>query len=138
MSCMPPLQALEAIYCVPGVTRILTSGQGPTAPASLDTIAALLSNNASMAEAHGRSPITIMPGSGINLSTLSAVLDALLPLGLEEIHMSAGRWMDNVETFRREGMGMGVGGQGEWGVWRTDESVVREVKRIATERAEGS
>ena len=27
-------------------------------------------------------------------------------------------------------MGMGVGGDGEWGIWRTTEEVVRTVRRI--------
>ena len=31
-------------------------------------------------------------------------------------------------------MGMGMGGQGEWGVWTTDEQTVREVREIADAR----
>ena len=33
--------------------------------------------------------------------------------------------------FRKEGMGMGVSGVSDWGVWRTDPDVVRDVKQIA-------
>lgn len=31
--------------------------------------------------------------------------------------------------FRKDGMGMGVGGRGEWGIWRTSEEIVREVRK---------
>lgn len=37
--------------------------------------------------------------------------------------------MDGGMRFRKEGMGMGVGGQGEWGIWRTSEDVVRRVRK---------
>lgn len=33
--------------------------------------------------------------------------------------------------FRKDGMGMGLGGLGEWEIWRTDPDIVREVKQIA-------
>lgn len=31
-------------------------------------------------------------------------------------------------TYRPEGMGMGVGGPGEWGIWKTDEETVRVIR----------
>lgn len=33
--------------------------------------------------------------------------------------------------FRRPGLGMGVGGDGEWGIWRTSEEHIREVRLLA-------
>ena len=49
---------------------------------------------------------------------------------MEEIHLSGGGWIESEMKYRPEGMGMGVGA-GEWGIWRTREEVVREVRRIA-------
>lgn len=34
-------------------------------------------------------------------------------------------------VFRKEGMGMGVGGAGEWSIWRSNAEVVRAVKARA-------
>lgn len=42
--------------------------------------------------------------------------------------MSGGHWIDGTSIWRRDGMGMGVGGAGEWGIWRTSESTIRAVK----------
>lgn len=77
--------------------------------------------------------LVVMPGSGINPSTVGHVLERLLPLGLSELHLSAGGWLEGGMSFRREGMGMGVGGSGDWGIWQTNERVVGEVRtRIET------
>ena len=72
-----------------------------------------------------------MPGSGINSKSISSILPSLLPLGLREIHLSGGKWTTGGMTFHREGMGMGSGDDGEWGVWRTQESEVRKVRELA-------
>jgi copper homeostasis protein len=81
-------------------------------------------------EGSGRSaPMRILPGSGINSTTIAAVTDALLPKGIVEFHMSGGRWIESEATYRRPGMGMGVGGAGEWCVWKTDREEVEKVKR---------
>lgn len=73
---------------------------------------------------------TILVGSGINPRTIEPLLAELLPCGLREIHLSGGGWVPSDMEFRREGMGMGVGGDGEWGVWRTDEGRVKEVRML--------
>jgi copper homeostasis protein len=70
-----------------------------------------------------------MPGSGVGGQTIGQFLQRLLPLGLKEIHMSGGSWVEGKMVFRREGFGMGVGGNGEWGVWRTDTDRIREVRQ---------
>jgi copper homeostasis protein len=75
--------------------------------------------------------LTIMPGSGINSTTLPSLLEALLPLGLREIHLSGGKMVPSGMSFRREGMGMGADGNGEWAVWCTQENEVLKVKAIA-------
>lgn len=75
--------------------------------------------------------LTVLPGSGINATTVGSILDALLPHGLLEIHLSGGCWSEGDMQYRPEGMGMGVGGAGEWGVWGTTEEKVRDVRLIA-------
>lgn len=78
--------------------------------------------------------LTILPGSGIDSGTVGLILDSLLPLGLQEIHLSGASWVEGGMLYRRENMGMGVGGQGEWGVWTTDEQKIREVREISDAR----
>lgn len=53
-----------------------------------------------------------------------------MPHGLREVHLSAGGWVPSEMEYRRLDMGMGVGGDGEWGVWRTSEETVRKVREI--------
>ncbi|KAG2044406.1 copper homeostasis protein CutC [Suillus americanus] len=112
---------------IDGLTRILTSGQGTTAISanSLDVLKNLLDL------AKYQDPrIEILPGSGINSSTVGALCQALLPHGLREVHMSGGCWIDGASIWRRDGMGMGMGGASEWGIWRTSTSAIRAVKDV--------
>jgi len=67
--------------------------------------------------------VGILPGSGINISTIPIVCRALLSHGLKEIHLSGGKWMDGRSAYRPEGMGMG-----EWSIWGTDEEEIRQVR----------
>ncbi|KAA1468133.1 hypothetical protein DENSPDRAFT_373174 [Dentipellis sp. KUC8613] len=121
------IEALEMFDNIPGITRILTSGHGTSAPASLQTLQALL------AKSQKRGCPSILPGAGINPRTARALLDALLPYGLTELHLSGGGWIDGAMKYRREGMGMGAGGPSEWGIWKTDREVIAEVRRIVDE-----
>lgn len=75
--------------------------------------------------------LTIMPGSGINSTTLPSLLKVLLPLGLREIHLSGGKMVSSSMSFRRDGMGMGGGGNEDWTVWCTQGEEVLRVKTIA-------
>lgn len=109
------------------VFQLLPSGQGITVASinSLDVLQNLLDLT------KNQDPrIEILPGSGINSSTVSALCQALLPHGLREVHMSGGHWIDGACTWRRDGMGMGVSGAGEWGIWRTRVKAVRAVREI--------
>lgn len=74
--------------------------------------------------------LTVMPGSGINEKTLPPLLEALLPVGLREIHLSGGKWIMGDMAFKRDDMGMGIGHDTEWGVWRTQEGQVRKVRDL--------
>jgi copper homeostasis protein len=83
---------------------------------------------ASLQETSRAAGVTVMPGSGINPNTVGPILNRLLPLGLSEIHLSAGSWVKGDMSFRREGMDMGVG-NGEWDIWRTSEEIVQNVRQ---------
>lgn len=126
-----PLNALKAVRSIPNVTRILTSGHKPAAPSALPALRDLLQKAAEPTHPTPASTPAILVGSGINPATVRPVLDALLPHGLREIHLSGGSWVPGEMQYRPPGMGMGVGGDGEWGIWRTSEERVREVRRIA-------
>lgn len=75
--------------------------------------------------------LAIMPGSGIDGTTLPKLLQALLPLNLREIHLSGGRWIPSEMLFKRSQINLGAGSEGEMGVWRTEEEEVRLVREIA-------
>ncbi len=64
------------------------------------------------------------------MSTIDTLLVSLLPEGLRELHMSGGQWVRGPMTFTRDGMGMGVGSEYEWSVWRTDPNAVKAVRLI--------
>lgn len=76
-------------------------------------------------------PITILPGSGINPITVGAITCTGWWKFFQEIHLSGGHWVDGAMHVRRTSMGMGLGGLGEWGIWRTDAEQVKEVVKIA-------
>lgn len=67
--------------------------------------------------------VGVLPGSGINISTIPILCKVLLPHGLKEIHLSGGKWVDGPSAYRPDEMGMG-----EWSTWRTDEEAIRKVR----------
>ncbi|KAJ7651626.1 copper homeostasis CutC domain-containing protein [Mycena polygramma] len=119
-----PTEALEDVMSIKGVSRILTSGHGPTVSESLDTL------NSLCERAHQKNELTILPGSGINADTVGPVLNALLPRGVMELHLSGGSWVEGGMLLRTPGLGMGIGDK-EWSVWVTDEAKVRSVRQCA-------
>jgi copper homeostasis protein len=78
-----------------------------------------------------QSQTSILVGSGINPTTAKRVL-AYQHIGLREIHLTGGRWVEGEMWHRPEGMGMGARGN-EWSVWRTSEEAIREVRSLADE-----
>lgn len=116
------------VSAVPQITRILTSGQAPTAasPTALPKLQTLVRT-----ASHIPASPTILVGSGVNAHTIGPLLEELLPYGLREVHLSGGAWVPSEMEFRRPDLGMGVGGDGEWGVWRTSEERIREVRALA-------
>ncbi|KAH9849216.1 copper homeostasis CutC domain-containing protein [Lenzites betulinus] len=127
MSSQDILSAHFDVSRISQITRILTSGQVPSAssPAALPTLRTLL-RNASRMPASAK----VLVGSGVNAHTVEPLLAELLPCGLREVHLSGGGWVPSDMEFRRDGMGMGVCGDGEWGVWRTSEEKVRAVREL--------
>jgi len=125
--------ATEALYDIAnigGISRILTSGQKPKVQEGLPILQGLFKTRKELVEDDAWG-LTIMPGSGINSKSLSSILSPLLPLGLREIHLSGGKWTPGGMVFHRDGMGMGSDDDGEWGVWRAQESEVRKVRELA-------
>jgi copper homeostasis protein len=107
------------------------SGAGRSAPSSLESIAQLMALARASSAASPRAanaPLVILPGAGVNAGTIGPLLETLCPHGVREVHMSGGRWIDGGMRHRKDGMGMGVGGEGEWGIWRTEEDAVRAVR----------
>ncbi|KAF5352725.1 hypothetical protein D9756_005879 [Leucocoprinus leucothites] len=121
--------ALRDIMEIGGVSRVLTSGQETTVGQGLTRLESLFHLSKTLTD-HEVWGLTILPGSGINAKTAPEVLARLLPLGLREIHLSGGQWVSNGMSFRRPNMGMGLGGESDWGVWRAQADKVREVRRI--------
>ncbi|KAJ7040290.1 copper homeostasis protein cutC [Mycena alexandri] len=124
-----PAEALADVISIGGVSRILTSGHAQTALEALDTLESLCVKTQQLAK---ELPwvLNVLPGSGINSDSVGPLLDALLPQGLMELHLSGGGWEESAMVHRKDGLGMGVGA-GEWGVWVTSEAKVRAVRRFA-------
>ena len=87
-----PFQSLEDIIRC-GCTRILTSGLKPTAAEGIELLKSLHE------AAGGR--ITIMPGSGIRASNISALATST---GSRELHSSAAIKVDSQMEYRNETM----------------------------------
>lgn len=125
------MRLLHTISSYVRLNRDISSGGEPTctSPEGLSRISNLFGTIKEVGQP-GKAPCPdVLPGSGVSPSTVRAVLEALLPLGLRQIHMSGGRWVPGETHYRKRGMGMGVG-EGEWAVWRTSEERVREVVKI--------
>jgi len=123
-----PIEAMADIANIGGISRILTSGQSRSALQGLPILKKLFKErNMLVEDVWG---LTIMPGSGINGKTLPPLLEALLPTGLREIHLSGGKWVMSDMASKRDDMGMGVDRDTEWGVWRTQEDQVRRVREL--------
>lgn len=137
-----PFKALEVILGIPGITRILTSGHAtPRAyeRMSLETLTGL-AQAVSSAKKDRDSVLRIMPGSGINFRSIESIFSTLYPIGVKEYHMSGGSWVDGtceVSARREEDtFQMGMPGNLEWMVWRTDSSSVRAVVEACTKLME--
>ncbi|KAF5323378.1 hypothetical protein D9611_005591 [Ephemerocybe angulata] len=125
-----PVQALEDIIEIGGISRLLTSGHGKSVPESLGTLE-LLFKTAKRLQGDAVWGLTIMPGGGVNRNSITTIVQQLLPRGLREIHLSGGRWNSSAMQFKREGMGFGASVEREWAVWATSKKEVYRVREAA-------
>jgi len=44
--------------------------------------------------------------------------------------MSGGSWIPGEMVYRREGLGMGIGGPSDWGIFRTNKEEIKGVKDL--------
>ncbi|KAF9055875.1 copper homeostasis CutC domain-containing protein [Panaeolus papilionaceus] len=125
-------EALRDIADIGGIARVLTSGQKNKALDGLPTLESLFKQRKELVDDEMWG-LTIMPGSGVNASTIPVLLKHLLPLGLKEIHLSGGEWISSSTKYKRNGLGMGASSDAEWQIWRTKEAAVKEARRVADE-----
>lgn len=78
-------------------------------------------------------PIIIMPGSGVNPSTVHTIVQHDWWKSCGEIHLSGGSWVDSSASFRKENMGMGAGGINDWRIWRSERNAVAQVRKAVEE-----
>ena len=112
-------EALEAIIYA-GCERILTSGGQQTAPLGIDKLS-LLAKKAG-------ERITIMPGSGINLSNIKLISEVTQ---VKEIHLSARKAVPGKMKFRQPLVTMG--GQvsiPDFDLYQPDEQAISEIIKL--------
>ncbi|BBT70646.1 MULTISPECIES: copper homeostasis protein CutC [Enterobacteriaceae] len=90
--CANPLQAADVLADL-GVSRVLTSGQQPSAEKGISLIRELIAREGTP---------TIMAGAGVRASNLSLFLEA----GVKEVHSSAGQWLPSEMRYRNPGLSM--------------------------------
>lgn len=114
--CRDADQALETL-CELGVTRLLTSGQAPSAPDGRMRIKELVQR------ARGR--LTVMAGAGVRPDNVVRLVELT---GVREVHLSAAGSRDSRMAFRRDGVAMGSGPlPDEYSVRTTEEAMVARV-----------
>ncbi|PPR01930.1 hypothetical protein CVT24_001269 [Panaeolus cyanescens] len=125
-------EALQDISDIGGIARVLTSGHKSKAIDGLSTLESLFKQRKELVDDDVWG-LTIMPGSGVNASTIPILFKQLVPLGLKEIHLSGGEWISSSTKYKRSGLGMGASSDTEWQVWRTKEAAIKEARRVADE-----
>lgn len=115
-----PFEALEDCIEV-GFDRILTAGQQPVAAKGVNLIAELI------VKANGR--ISIMPGSGVNESTVENIVSVTRA---KEIHFSATTFEESPMTFRNQEIaGMGSDEGAEFKLRSVDPARVKAIRALA-------
>lgn len=109
-----PYEALETLISL-GIKRVLTSGQQAKAPLGSGLIKRLVEY------AQGR--ISIMPGAGVNDTTIAALVET----GAREFHISPKRSISSEMIFRNPAVSMGIPDQPEYEIIVTDRERVRKV-----------
>ena len=107
-----------------GVNTILTSGQAPSSLEGIDLYEKLIE------KANGE--ISILAGGGIKASTIEKLLKQT---SLTAFHMSGKIVVESSMVFRNPAVSMGLPGISEDNIWLTDESNVREARKVLDEAA---
>lgn len=107
-----------------GVNTILTSGQAPSSLEGIDLYEKLIE------KANGE--ISILAGGGIKASTIEKLLKQT---SLTAFHMSGKIVVESSMEFRNTAVSMGLPGISEYNIWLTDESNVREARKVLDEAA---
>lgn len=107
-----------------GVNAILTSGQAPSSLEGIDLYEKLIE------KANGE--ISILAGGGIKASTIEKLLKQT---SLTAFHMSGKIVVESSMEFRNTAVSMGLPGISEYNIWLTDESNVREARKVLDEAA---
>lgn len=81
--------------------------------------------------ASANTPPILMPGSGIGLHSIEAVVRALYPLGIKEYHLSAGAFDESEVSLTGRRSKAEEFAMGDWKVWRTRAEVIRGVRDLA-------
>lgn len=107
-----------------GVNTILTSGRAPSSLEGIDLYEKLIE------KANGE--ISILAGGGIKASTIEKLLKQT---SLTAFHMSGKIVVESSMVFRNPAVSMGLPGISEYNIWLTDESNVREARKVLDEAA---
>lgn len=121
--CADPFETLKQAKEL-GVNTILTSGQAPSSLEGIDLYEKLIE------KANGE--ISILAGGGIKASTIEKLLKQT---SLTAFHMSGKIVVESGMEFRNPAVSMGLPGISEYNIWLTDESNVREARRVLDEAA---
>lgn len=116
--CVDAKQGLETAVAL-GFDTILTSGQAATAEEGINCLAELNQ------QSDGR--ITLLAGSGVSPANIKTIR---VGTGITAFHMSAKHTVEGGMKFRREGVPMGLPFASEYQRSYTDESIVRQARRI--------
>lgn len=111
-----PFEALAVLAANTKVTRILTSGQAPSAPEGAALIRELV--------ARAGNRLAILVGAGVNSSNAAALVAAT---GVDEIHASAKTRVPSSMTFRRGDVSMSVPGADEYSRMATSADEVAAI-----------
>lgn len=110
--CREPMRALDALADL-GITRVLTSGQAPNAPAGAAAIRTFVQ--------HAAGRVVVMAGGGVRAENVHALVTAS---GVREVHLSASRRQASGMTFRRDGVPMSAAVTADEYTWRTTDGAM--------------
>lgn len=119
--CADPFATLQQAKEL-GVNTILSSGQAPSSLEGIELYEKLIE------KANGE--ISILAGGGIKASTIEKLLEQT---SLTAFHMSGKIVVESGMEFRNPIVSMGLPGISEYNIWLTDESNVREARRVLDE-----